>query len=166
VLKVPEAVSRRAAAVPDANGAEAPAEPPRRVRPVPVASAVAHPARPGEPDTPAGGTRVLPAVDEQRFEPGRPAPRDAGPARLGRVPWWMRLALWVVAVPLSFLAVFLVARAFGLFTSTQLSDLFLANDRARFWPVARLLPFVALVTAAFVQLGVYGLARLRGRSRP
>jgi len=75
----------------------------------------------------------------------------------------MRLLLWFVAVPLGFLFVFLTARAFSLFTTNQLSDLFLANDTARFWPVARLLPFVALVTAILVQAGVYGLARLRGR---
>jgi hypothetical protein len=41
---------------------------------------------------------------------------------------------------------------------------FLANDQKRFWPVARLLPFVALFTAILVQAGIYGLARLRGRS--
>ncbi len=74
----------------------------------------------------------------------------------------MRLLLWIVAVPLSFLLVFLVARAFGVFTTNQLSDVFLANNTGRFWPVARLLPFVALVTAALVQGGVYLLARLRG----
>jgi len=79
------------------------------------------------------------------------------------VSWWMRLLLWFVAVPLGFLLVFLVARAFGFFTTNQLSDLFLANDTARFWPVARLLPFVALVTALLVTLGVYLIARLRGR---
>ena len=44
-----------------------------------------------------------------------------------------------------------------------LSDLFLANNVGRFWPVARLLPFVALVTASLVQGGVYLLARMRGR---
>jgi hypothetical protein len=75
----------------------------------------------------------------------------------------MRLLLWFIAVPLGFLLVFLVARAFNLFTSNQLSDLFLANDTSRFWPVARLLPFVALLTASLVQGGVFVLARLRGR---
>ncbi|HEY5173810.1 MAG TPA: hypothetical protein VIK54_18945, partial [Acidimicrobiia bacterium] len=87
----------------------------------------------------------------------RPVPR------LGHVPWWMRLLLWIVAVPLSFLLVFVIARAFSVFTSNQLSDLFLANDTSRFWPVARLLPFVALLTASLVQGGVFALARLRGR---
>jgi hypothetical protein len=79
------------------------------------------------------------------------------------VPWWMRFLLWIVAVPLSFVLVFVIARALSFFTSNQLSDLFLANDTARFWPVARLLPFVALLTASLVQGGVFVLARLRGR---
>jgi len=93
--------------------------------------------------------------DSKKF--GRPG------ARLGAVPWWMRFLLWVVAVPLGFIVVFSAARAFNLFTTNQLSDLFLANNAGRFWPAARLLPFVALVTAAFVQGGVYVLARWRGR---
>ncbi len=79
------------------------------------------------------------------------------------VPLWMRFVLWVVAVPLSFFIMFLVARATGLFTSSQLSDVFLANDAARFWPVIRMLPFVALLTAGLVHGGVYVIARQRGR---
>jgi hypothetical protein len=75
----------------------------------------------------------------------------------------MRFLVWIVAVPVSFVIVFLLARSFGLFTSNQLSDLFLASNTSRFWPAARLLPFVALVTAALVQGGVFGLARMRGR---
>jgi hypothetical protein len=81
------------------------------------------------------------------------------------VPLWMRFALWVVAVPLSFFIMFVVARATGLFTSSQLSDVFLANGADRFWPVIRILPFVALLTAGLVHGGVYVLARRRGRRR-
>jgi hypothetical protein len=86
-----------------------------------------------------------------------------GGVRLGTVPWWMRFILWVIGIPLGFIVVFAAARAFSLFTSNQLSDLFLANNAGRFWPAARLLPFVALVTAGFVQGGVYVLALWRGR---
>ncbi len=155
VLKVPEAVGRRAEAA----------------RPVPVASAVASPS--GVPptvtaDDPAmfsadPATRVVPEVDEQALGALSPRSSRRPVPRLGPVPWWMRLVLWFVAVPLSFVFVFLVARAFHFFTTNQLSDVFLANDTSRFWPIARLLPFVALLTAIFVQAGVYGLARLRGR---
>ena len=149
VLKVPEVVGQRAEAA----------------RPVPVATAVASPAAPTSGPADPLATRAVPLVDEQALSALSPRSSRRPIARLGHVPWWMRLLLWFIAVPLAFLLVFLVARAFSVFTTNQLSDLFLANDTSRFWPVARLLPFVALVTASFVQLGVYLLARLRGRSR-
>ena len=145
VLKVPEVVGQRVEAA----------------RPVPVASAVASPAAPTPVDPMA--TRAVPPVDEQALSALSPRSSRRPITRLGHVPWWMRLLLWFIAVPLAFLLVFLVARAFSVFTTNQLSDLFLANDTSRFWPVARLLPFVALLTASFVQGGVYLLARLRGR---
>ena len=155
VLKVPEAVGQRAAV---AAAAEPPAAP--TPRPVPVATAVAGPNGPAVDPSEA---RVVPGVDQDALGAlgGRAGRKPV--ARLGHVPWWMRLLLWFIAVPLGFLLVFVVARAFNLFTSNQLSDLFLANNTGRFWPAARLLPFVALVTAALVQGGVYLLARLRGR---
>ena len=160
---MPEAVGQRAAAQSAA------------ARPVPVASAAVSPTGPvatagraghevAAAATAGAATRTgAPAVDEQAL--GALAPRSSRrpAARLGSVPWWMRLLLWIVAVPLAFLFVFLVARAFGVFTTNQLSDLFLANNTARFWPVARLLPFVALVTALLVTLGVYLLARCAAR---
>ena len=135
-------------------------------RPVPVASGVARPApgRGAPPPVAPTATRAVPEVAPRGLGGLPPSIRRPAP-HLARVPWWMRLLLWIVAVPLSFLLVFLVARTFSLFTTNQLSDLFLANNTGRFWPVARLLPFVALVTAALVQGGVYGLARLRGRRR-
>jgi hypothetical protein len=67
--------------------------------------------------------------------------------------------LWVIAVPLAFLLVFLFARASGFFTSDQLTDVFLASGFDRFWPLARLLPLVALLIAVFVQGGVWLIAR-------
>ena len=182
VLKVPEVVAQRAASAPvpasaPASAAEpagAPSVPddeqipapegngeqPLRVRPVPIATALANPrVAPADP----AATRATSATgDALGASLSRGSRRPV--ARLGPVPWWMRLLLWFVAVPLAFLIVFLAARLFGVFTTTQLSDLFLANSTSRFWPVARLLPFVALVTASLVQAGVYGLARLRGRS--
>jgi len=163
VLKVPEVVGQRAASQAAASGAAAPAEAvelsPDPVRPVPVATAVVNPSAATADPT---ETRAIPQVDGEALGAlSRSSHRPV--ARLGPVPWWMRLLLWFIAVPLAFLLVFLVARAFSLFTTNQLSDLFLANDNSRFWPVARLLPFVALVTATFVQAGVYLIARLRGR---
>jgi hypothetical protein len=164
VLKVPTVVSQRAEGLPPATP-----EPPKSPapRPVPVASGVARPAaaRGAAPAAAPTATRAVPEVDQRALGAlASPAIRRPVP-RLGRVPWWMRFLLWIVAVPLSFLLVFLIARALSLFTTNQLSDLFLANNTGRFWPVARLLPVVALVTAGLVQSGVYVLARLRGRSR-
>jgi hypothetical protein len=39
----------------------------------------------------------------------------------------------------------------------------LTEGLARFIPIARLLPFVALVTAGLVHGGVYGITQLRAR---
>jgi hypothetical protein len=160
VLKVPDVVSQMSRREPSPGGAPAP-------RPVPVATAVASSSEargPAAAVNPAA-TRAVPEVDQRALGTLAPPSMPRPVPRLGRVPWWMRLLLWFVAVPLSFLLVFLIARALSLFTTNQLSDLFLANNTGRFWPVARLLPFVALVTAGLVQGGVYGLARWRGRSR-
>src|SRR5439155_10560361 len=104
VLKVPEAVGPRA---PSPAAAPAP-------RPVPVATAVA---RSSPTPSPApNATRVVPEVD-QRALGGLAAPAMRPVHRLGSVPWWMRLLLWFVAVPLSFVLVFLIARGLHLFTT-------------------------------------------------
>jgi len=169
VLKVPEVPAPRAsvpAGAPAATAPDSPGVKPAPVpTPVPVATAVARPtsAATGAVVEPTA-TRVVPTVDGQAL--GALSARSRRPvARLGHVPWWLRLLLWFVAVPAAFLVVFVIARELSVFTTNQLSDLFLANNTSRFWPLARLLPFVALVTAIFVQGGVYLLARLLGRSR-
>jgi len=115
-----------------------------------AAASASTPPTVGAPDA----TAVLPEVDDP-MPPRRTEKR--------RVAWWLVLCLWIVAVPAGFLIVFLVARLTGLFTSDQLSDIFLASGFDRFWPLARLVPLVALVTALIVQIGVAALAR---RTRP
>lgn len=153
MLKVPEMVRPVARAT-------APANPP-----APARAPAAAPAPP-PPVPPAERTRAMPVIEQNaKRSQSPPRPLDV-PASLGSVPSWMRLLCWVVAVPFSFVVVFLIARAVGLFTNNQLSDVFLADNASRFWPVIRLLPFVALLTAICVQASVYGLARLRGRRRP
>jgi len=112
-------------------------------------------------------TRAMPVVEHN--PPSAPVPvvdtngASAFGSALGPVPRWMRLILWLVAVPVSFLVVFLFAIAVGVFTNSQLTDLFLATGNSRYWPVVRLLPFVALLCAALVHVGVYAIARVRGR---
>jgi hypothetical protein len=122
------------------------------------------------PTPPAPATQVMRPVVERNPAaalPSKPAPVLAkGPtSHFVPVAWWQRLLLWCVAVPVSFFIVFVLARAFGVFTSNQLSDVFLANGLSRFWPVIRLLPFVALLTAALVHGGVYVLGRRRGATK-
>jgi hypothetical protein len=151
VLKVPERVG------PSASPASAAAAAPAAAPPTVVAAT---------PPVEPAPTAIMPVVETNP----RPARVDAPPAarplpdkaRLGKVPLWMRFLVWVVAVPLAFVIVFVLARASGLFTSSQLSDVFLSADADRFWPIARVLPFVALLTAVLVQAGIYAIARLRG----
>jgi hypothetical protein len=80
-----------------------------------------------------------------------------------RTPMLVRLGLWVVALPLGTLLVFLIASSVGVLTKSQLEDTFLLTGWGRFLPIARILPFCALATALLVQLGVLGFQRLRAR---
>lgn len=163
-LKVPEVVPRTA------GSGSAPVTPPAAAAAPPATAATpqSSPARePSVAAAPAPATRAMPAAAERSVDPPRPIPKAVlGPSpTFAPVPVWMRFLLWVVALPLSFFVVFLLARATGLFTSSQLSDVFLANGGNRFWPIIRILPFVALLTAALVHGGVYAIARQRGRRR-
>jgi hypothetical protein len=153
-LKVPEFVPRSATT-------SAPAPAPVVPAPAPASA----PPRPPEPPArpPVDQTRALPVIEQNRAPAREPAPAPAPTSGDRPVPVWIRLLLWVVAVPLSFFIVFLVARGFGWFTTTQLSDVFLANSTSRFWPLVRLLPFVALLTAVLVQGGVVFLSKRRVR---
>ncbi len=150
-LKVPEAAlhAQRPASAAVGAPAEAPAARPART----VSTADAARAYAGN-----GATQVMPAAAVPGARPLAPPPAFLA------VPWWIRLVLWVVAVPLSFVVVFLIARGFGAFTSQQLQDVFLASNVGRFWPLVRLLPFVALMTAGIVHGGVLVLGR-RGAIR-
>ena len=152
-LKVPETVPRAAAPQP---AAPTPQSPP------PTAASQTAPGTPVEVREP---TRVMPLVTQNAAPPDQAAPKAALATGRAKVPWWMQLLLWIVAVPLAYFLVFLLARATGLFSSNQLSDVFLANGFSRFWPLARLLPIVALVTALLVQSGVVLLSRRNGRGR-
>ena len=100
------------------------------------------------------------AVVERRSRLVAPQGPRAGRASC---PFWMRLLVWLVAVPLGFVIVFGVARGLGFLTQTQLEDVFLETGWDRFWPVARLLPFVALVTAAIVHFAILFGSRWRVR---
>lgn len=93
-----------------------------------------------------------------------PKPRPAPTPESLQPPLILRLALWAIALPLGSLIVFTLARWFGVLTKAQLEDTILLAGWGRFVPIARLLPFCALATALIVQLGVFGLERLRARN--
>jgi hypothetical protein len=122
------------------------------------------------------GTRVLPVAAPVSPPPvvvtepppvvvTEPPPAAAAgkPARDSIPPRWVRFLLWFVAVPLAFAVVLPLARGFGMLTSNQIQDLALAEGWGRFWPIVRLLPFIAFAVAVFVQGGTYGIAKLRER---
>jgi hypothetical protein len=157
-LKVPASVPRAAAAA-----APVAARPPEPA----AAAPISQPVPIVQPDVQK--TAAMPVVEPGEQPAGRAEAAPAPPTPIDRsyrkVPWWARLLLWVVAVPVSFFIVFIAARGLGVFTSGELSDVFLASNTARFWPVARLLPFVALLTACFVQGGVLLLARRKSMRR-
>jgi hypothetical protein len=94
---------------------------------------------------------------------GRTLSRRKVRAQAGVVPFWTRLLIWIVAVPVSFIVVFGLARAIGFLSQSQLEDVFLETGWNRFWPVARLLPFTALLTAGIVQFAVLYFSRWRMR---
>ena len=113
---------------------------------------------------PLGPPQGIAALDLARERQEAPARK---PSSTGTVPAaWIRFLLWLVAVPLAFLIVFGIARTMGLLTTTDITDVALAEGWRRFWPIIRLLPFVAIVTALLVTGGVYGIARLRARPKP
>jgi TRAP-type C4-dicarboxylate transport system permease small subunit len=94
--------------------------------------------------------------------PAAAEPRQR-PARDPVPPRWARFLLWIVAIPLAFIVVLVFARAAGMLTTNEISDVALAEGWGRFWPIARLIPFVALAAAAFVQGGALLLTRIRER---
>jgi hypothetical protein len=94
---------------------------------------------------------------------GRAKSRHFDRAVAGVVPFSIRLLLWVVAVPLGFIVVFGIASALGFLTSNQLEDVFLETGWDRFWPVGRLLPIIALLTASMVHFSVIAISRWRVR---
>jgi hypothetical protein len=95
--------------------------------------------------------------------PPRPVPtmreRKKGPVG-NELPRLVRILIWFVAVPLGFVLVFGTTRALGLLSQRQLEDAFLLSGWNRFWPIVRVLPFWALITALLVHFGNIGIVKL------
>ncbi len=122
--------------------------------------------------TASDATAVMGRVDSNAEMPSAPAaqeqartqPPSSPTGRIGTdepvvIGMWIRLLIWVVAVPLGLAIVFKFGQALGFVTSQQLLDTFAAKGWNRFAPIARLLPFAALLIAAIVQASVAGLER-------
>src|SRR5262245_36993721 len=84
----------------------------------------------GQGSTPASApgvatTATAVAPDAISASPRQAARRDR--AMQGAVPWWARLLLWLVALPLGFLLVFDWAHIFGVLSRTDLEDIYLGE---------------------------------------
>jgi hypothetical protein len=156
--------------------ADAPPAPRRRSRPaVPVAAAA--PGVAGATGAPAvgGGTAVL--------TPGDPAPPGPAPApsrsargatgsggaprddRRDALPLWMRILIWVIALPVALAIVGIPARQLGYLTSQKLLDVIVKTDLSRFVPILVIIVLWALVTAVLVTASIEGGHRLLQRRR-
>ncbi len=108
---------------------------------------------PSKPDA----SQAPPSVFPPRRVP--PAMRGTRRVRGDELPRFVRLLIWVVAVPLGFLLVFGTTRALGFLSQRQLEDAFLLSGWSRFTPILRVLPFWALVTALIVHFGNIGIVQ-------
>jgi hypothetical protein len=86
------------------------------------------------------------------------APRGPRGDELHRL---VRILIWIVAVPLGFILVFGATRFLGLLSQRQLEDTFLLSGWSRFWPIVRVLPFWALISALVVHFANIGIVRWR-----
>jgi hypothetical protein len=111
-------------------------------------------------------TRAMPVVEPLPPMPVTTPPADephGRPARDPIPPRGIRFLLWIVAIPLAFMVVLVFARSAGMLTTNEISDVALAQGLGRFWPIVRLIPFVALAAAALVQGAAFLLTRVRER---
>lgn len=140
----------------------------RRGAPVDVSSDARTSASPAR-STEAAGAGPEPGEERHTADAGasstagaRAGRRAAGSVRVSR---WVRLVIWVLAIPLGAVIVFGAAQVLNVLSSRQLLDTFLKSGLNRFGAVARLLPFWALVSAAIVHFAVEALERHRARRR-
>ena len=128
---------------------------PVQIDPVPNAATAPQPL-----ETPMPATQV---------NPGRAAAASAegtdASAGVVQVALWIRLVIWCAAVPIGLAIVFGIARSMGVVTSKELTDTFIRSGWGRFAPIARVLPFAALLIAIIVQASVAGLERRQKRQR-
>ena len=182
VLKVPPAArpaSPAAPARPAATPGNGPAPPRRRTpaaeppaaSPDPALRDVPPPTVPA-PSPPvvvaAGGTSVLAPRDRDAV-PRRGSGRGAGRTKPPRdsLPLGVRIAAWVLAVPVGLAIVGIPARILGYLTSQKLLDVFVKHTLARYVPLAVIVVLWALATTVLVEVFIEGgrwiMLRRRGQ---
>jgi hypothetical protein len=66
------------------------------------------------------------------------------------MPVWLRIVVWIVALPLGLVIVGIPARQAGYLTSQKLLDVIVKHDIGRFVPIVVIVALWALVTALLV----------------
>ena len=148
VLKVPPGARGGTAAA--ARSSAAPPVPRRRSRPVATA---------GE------GVKTGTAVMAGPPVVAPPLPAPPASAKRDALPIVVRIAAWVIALPIALGAVGIPARKAGYLTSQRLLDVIVDQDLARFVPLAAIIALWAVVTAVLVTVFVEGGRRLMLRRR-
>jgi hypothetical protein len=102
-----------------------------------------------------GGGSVVVSASGTSTPPVRPPRADAdGPSR------FVRVLVWVVALPIALVAVGIPARKAGYLTGQKLLDVIVKHDLGRFVPLVVIVALWALVTAALVTLFLAAVSRL------
>jgi len=160
VLKVPTAA--RAGA-----GGGGPAAPPPRRRASPATPTSDDPAPPRRnPPAPEPVVATPPTVTASRAAApprgrppaesrGEPAPPARKPPR-NTLPLWMRIGVWVLAVPIGLVIVGVPARSLGYLTSQKLLDVFVKHSLSRFVPLLVIVVLWALATTILVEVFIEG----------
>jgi len=120
--------------------------------------------------TPGSAPLAAPAPSSVPAPAGRSSRRSirSGGARdKGRdsLPLWMRIATWVLALPIALAIVGIPARQLGYLTSQKLLDVIVKRDLSRFVPILVIVVLWAFVTAVLVTVFIEGGRRLMLRHR-
>lgn len=157
-LKVPAAL----------RGAPAPAAPSapaaRSSAPRPSAAPSRTTPRPAAPPTRAPGAAAgAVGPPPARGAAARPeeSRRRATGATGTKLPWWAQAVIWILALGIGFLVTYYGAIALGFLTRKQIRAVALHTDFDRYWPLLRLVPVWALISALLVQGTVVVIARRR-----
>lgn len=140
----------------------APAAPSASRRPAPRSAPVPR----SERDIASEQTAAMPAVAAQprsRSAPGVNGTRQ--PLAPKALAWPWRLLAWVIAVPIGFLVVVLVARWLGLLTGNNLFDVISGSGIGRYVRLFAIAPFAALVIATLAHFAVERLPVVLERRR-